>query len=82
LELFVVRMFAEEPLEMRKKLPRGRHRLGRGHEILFDGVPLDKMSVSMTMNGAVLTVLARHPQRGHGAEHPHLSDHALDDALV
>ncbi|HXJ33955.1 MAG TPA: methylmalonyl-CoA mutase [Candidatus Eisenbacteria bacterium] len=26
--------------------------------ILFDGVPLDKMSVSMTMNGAVLPVLA------------------------
>src|SRR5437762_13071619 len=25
---------------------------------LFDGVPLDKMSVSMTMNGAVLPVLA------------------------
>jgi methylmalonyl-CoA mutase len=27
-------------------------------KILFDGVPLDKMSVSMTMNGAVLPVLA------------------------
>lgn len=26
--------------------------------ILFDGIPLDKMSVSMTMNGAVLPVLA------------------------
>lgn len=25
---------------------------------LFDGIPLDKMSVSMTMNGAVLPVLA------------------------
>jgi methylmalonyl-CoA mutase len=27
-------------------------------EILFDGIPLDQMSVSMTMNGAVLPVLA------------------------
>src|SRR5262250_72260 len=27
-------------------------------KILFDGVPLDKMSVSLTMNGAVLPVLA------------------------
>ena len=25
---------------------------------LFDGIPLDKMSVSMTMNGAVLPILA------------------------
>ena len=28
------------------------------YQILFDGIPLDKMSVSMTMNGAVLPVLA------------------------
>jgi methylmalonyl-CoA mutase len=27
-------------------------------KILFDGIPLDKMSVSMTMNGAVIPVLA------------------------
>ncbi len=27
-------------------------------KILFDSIPLDKMSVSMTMNGAVLPVLA------------------------
>src|SRR5919198_2886536 len=27
-------------------------------KILFDGIPLEKMSVSMTMNGAVLPVLA------------------------
>src|SRR5256884_8947933 len=27
-------------------------------KILFDGIPLDRMSVSMTMNGAVLPVLA------------------------
>ncbi|GIR83100.1 MAG: hypothetical protein CM15mP84_08480 [Cellvibrionales bacterium] len=27
-------------------------------KILFDGIPLDQVSVSMTMNGAVLPVLA------------------------
>ena len=27
-------------------------------KVLFDGIPLDKMSVSMTMNGAVLPVMA------------------------
>lgn len=27
-------------------------------EILFDGIPLDEMTVSMTMNGAVLPILA------------------------
>ena len=27
-------------------------------KILFDGIPLDKMTVSMTMNGAVLPVMA------------------------
>jgi methylmalonyl-CoA mutase len=27
-------------------------------KILFDGIPLDKISVSMTMNGAVLPVTA------------------------
>ena len=27
-------------------------------KILFDQIPLDKMSVSMTMNGAVLPILA------------------------
>ena len=27
-------------------------------EVLFDGIPLDKMSVSMTMNGAVLPIMA------------------------
>jgi len=30
----------------------------RDMEILFDGIPLDQMSVSMTMNGAVLPVMA------------------------
>lgn len=27
-------------------------------KVLFDGIPLDKVSVSMTMNGAVLPVMA------------------------
>ena len=27
-------------------------------KVLFDGIPLDKMSVSMTMNGAVIPILA------------------------
>ncbi len=27
-------------------------------KVLFDGIPLDRMSVSMTMNGAVIPVLA------------------------
>ena len=48
-------------------------------KVLFDGIPLNKMSVSMTMNGAVLPVLAfyinaglragRKP-RGDGRYHP------------
>nr|WP_245553537.1 methylmalonyl-CoA mutase [Echinicola vietnamensis] len=29
-----------------------------GMKLLFDGIPLDKMSVSMTMNGAVIPVMA------------------------
>lgn len=33
-------------------------RWGAGAQVLFDGIPLDKMSVSMTMNGAVLPVMA------------------------
>ena len=36
-------------------------------KILFDGIPLDKMSVSMTMNGAVLPVLAGYVVAGRGA---------------
>ena len=32
-------------------------------KILFDQIPLDKMSVSMTMNGAVLPIMA---EQGHG----------------
>lgn len=27
-------------------------------KVLFDGIPLNKMSVSMTMNGAVLPIMA------------------------
>ena len=34
------------------------HRQRRGHEAPFEGIPLDQMSVSMTMNGAVLPILA------------------------
>lgn len=30
--------------------------------LLFDGIPLDRMSVSMTMNGAVLPVMAMYVQ--------------------
>ncbi len=30
----------------------------RDMQVLFDGIPLDRMSVSMTMNGAVLPILA------------------------
>ncbi|MFT6629435.1 MAG: methylmalonyl-CoA mutase, partial [Flavobacteriales bacterium] len=30
----------------------------RDMELLFDGIPLDEMSVSMTMNGAVLPIMA------------------------
>lgn len=41
-------------------------------KILFDGIPLDKMSVSMTMNGAVIPTLANYivaaEEQGVGAE--------------
>ncbi len=33
-------------------------------KILFDGIPLDKMSVSMTMNGAVLPIMAMYVVAG------------------
>ena len=33
-------------------------------KVLFDGIPLDKMSVSMTMNGAVLPILAMYVVAG------------------
>jgi methylmalonyl-CoA mutase len=58
-------------------------RFRRGHEGPFDGIPLDQVSVSMTMNGAVLPVLAgyivaaeeqgvdpRHAVGHHSERHP------------
>jgi len=42
------------PVSRRLK-PRTR---SKDMKILFDGIPLDKMSVSMTMNGAVLPIMA------------------------
>ncbi|MFT5224002.1 MAG: methylmalonyl-CoA mutase [Glaciecola sp.] len=52
-------------------------------EILFDGIPLDKMSVSMTMNGAVLPVLALYIVAGEeqGVEHKALSGTIQNDIL-
>ena len=38
--------------------PASRSTVVEDMKILFDGIPLDRMSVSMTMNGAVLPVLA------------------------
>ncbi len=42
----------------RRRHGRRGHRLDLDMRQLFDGIPLDQMSVSMTMNGAVLPVLA------------------------
>ena len=42
----------------RRRQGRRGDRLRLNMKILFDGIPLDKVSVSMTMNGAVLPVLA------------------------
>ncbi|MBS0125202.1 methylmalonyl-CoA mutase [Thetidibacter halocola] len=39
-------------------------------KILFDGIPLDKVSVSMTMNGAVIPVLANFIVTGEEQGHP------------
>ncbi len=52
-------------------------------KILFDGVPLDKMSVSMTMNGAVLPVLASYIVAGEeqGVEQAQLSGTIQNDIL-
>ena len=52
-------------------------------QILFDGIPLDKMSVSMTMNGAVLPVLALYIVAGEeqGVEHKQLSGTIQNDIL-
>jgi methylmalonyl-CoA mutase len=50
---------------------------------LFDGIPLDKMSVSMTMNGAVLPVMALYIVAGEeqGVEHAKLSGTIQNDIL-
>ncbi len=50
---------------------------------LFDGIPLDQMSVSMTMNGAVLPVLALYIVAGEeqGVAHDQLSGTIQNDIL-
>ncbi len=52
-------------------------------KILFAGIPLDKMSVSMTMNGAVLPVLASYivAAEEQGAKQAHLSGTIQNDIL-
>ncbi len=52
-------------------------------KILFDGIPLEKMSVSMTMNGAVLPVLAAFIVAGEeqGATQAQLSGTIQNDIL-
>ena len=50
---------------------------------LFDGIPLDKMSVSMTMNGAVLPILALYITAGEeqGVPHAKLAGTIQNDIL-
>jgi len=50
---------------------------------LFDGIPLDRMSVSMTMNGAVLPVLALYivAAEEQGVEHGQLTGTIQNDIL-
>jgi len=52
-------------------------------KILFDGIPLDRMSVSMTMNGAVLPVLAGFVVAGEeqGVDRARLSGTIQNDIL-
>jgi methylmalonyl-CoA mutase len=52
-------------------------------KILFDGIPLDKMSVSMTMNGAVLPVLAFYivAAEEQGVSHDQLTGTIQNDIL-
>ena len=52
-------------------------------KILFDGIPLDKMSVSMTMNGAVIPVLAMFVVAGEeqGVDQAQLSGTIQNDIL-
>ncbi|ETV78275.1 hypothetical protein H257_08441 [Aphanomyces astaci] len=67
-ELWTVRQYAgfctgrgiERLLALGRRATRAecRVRFGDPSQVLIDGIPLDKMSVSMTMNGAVLSILA------------------------
>lgn len=52
-------------------------------KILFDGIPLDKMSVSMTMNGAVIPILAGYivAAEEQGVSHHQLSGTIQNDVL-
>ncbi len=52
-------------------------------KILFDGIPLDKMSVSMTMNGAVIPTLANYivAAEEQGVAHEALSGTIQNDIL-
>ncbi len=52
-------------------------------KILFDGIPLDKMSVSMTMNGAVLPIMASYivAAEEQGVEQSQLSGTIQNDIL-
>lgn len=52
-------------------------------KVLFDGIPLDKMSVSMTMNGAVMPILAFYIVAGmeQGAKLEQLSGTIQNDIL-
>lgn len=52
-------------------------------KILFDGIPLDKMSVSMTMNGAVIPILAMFVVAGEeqGVDRAKLSGTIQNDIL-
>ncbi|WP_163339011.1 methylmalonyl-CoA mutase [Desulfopila sp. IMCC35008] len=52
-------------------------------KILFDGIPLDQMSVSMTMNGAVIPILAGYivAAEEQGVKHEQLSGTIQNDIL-
>ncbi len=52
-------------------------------KILFDGIPLDKMSVSMTMNGAVIPILAMYiaAAEEQGVPHEKLTGTIQNDIL-
>src|SRR5215470_15689400 len=52
-------------------------------KILFDGIPLDRMSVSMTMNGAVLPIMALYIVAGEeqGVAHEKLNGTIQNDIL-